>query len=137
MVYDALLEQLLFFMGIIALFVIIIVFLRDLLKPKCNYEYYRQQIRELKEHMARERNYYKQLLKDTAVKNDMMRGLWSAYRSGDLSKCYEEQGKPRVLSDGTVICEAGEKSYAIPREEEEYIEEESIEEEEGEEEEDG
>ena len=62
--------------------------------------------RALKEH-------YEQLLRDSAIRNSMMVGLWNAYRSGELARCYRAGGSIRVLADGTVVCERGEESYAV------------------------
>jgi len=62
--------------------------------------------RALKEH-------YEQLLRDSAIRNSMMVGLWNAYRSGEVVRCYKGGGSIRVLADGTVVCERGEESYAV------------------------
>jgi len=69
--------------------------------------------REVNERETSVRQHYEQLLRDSAIKNSMMVGLWNAYRSGELSRCYEGGGRVRVLADGTVVCEKGEESYAV------------------------
>jgi len=94
--------------------------------------------RELRETEERLKHYYEGLLRDAAVKNAMMVGLWNAYKSGELSKCYEGGGFIKVLADGSVICykKSEEESYvikerelpevkiSIPEEEEELAKEE-------------
>jgi len=69
--------------------------------------------REVSEREESVRQHYEQLLKDAAVRNSMMVGLWNAYRSGELSKCYRLGGEVRILADGVVVCERGEESYAV------------------------
>lgn len=89
--------------------------LKALLARPC--DYYEQRIRELKETLKEQRERYENLLKDAAVKNVVMTSLHNAWRSGELKKCYQENGEVRVLMDGTVLCEKGEQSYAIEVEE--------------------
>ena len=69
--------------------------------------------REVSEKESSIRQHYEQLLRDSAIRNSMMVGLWNAYRSGELSRCYESGGKVRVLADGVVVCERGEESFAV------------------------
>jgi len=69
--------------------------------------------REVNERETSVRQHYEQLLRDSAIRNSMMVGLWNAYRSGELPRCYEGGGRVRVLADGTVVCERGEESYAV------------------------
>lgn len=71
--------------------------------------------RECREEIERLKRHYETLLKDAAIRNVMMRGLWEAYRSGELTRCYEEGGYIKVLADGTVVCYKAEEeeSYAI------------------------
>lgn len=77
----------------------------------------RREVREREEHLKK---YYEQLLKEAAIKNVMMRGLWEAYRSGEISRCYKDGGEVKVLADGTVICFKAkeEESYSIEGKEE-------------------
>jgi len=69
--------------------------------------------REASEREATIRQHYEQLLRDSAIRNSMMVGLWNAYRSGELSRCYRLGGEVRILVDGVVVCEKGEESYAV------------------------
>ena len=75
----------------------------------------KERVEELERELREQREHYERLLRDAAVKNAMMTGLWSAYRSGELHACYREGGRVRVLADGTVLCEGerDEESYAI------------------------
>ena len=85
----------------------------------CDYSSYKQRIEELKEQLRETREHYEQLLRDAAVKSEMMRSLWAAWRSGKLAECYTKNGEARVLADGTVLCEMPDKSksYVISVEE--------------------
>ena len=69
--------------------------------------------REVSEKESSIRQHYEQLLRDSAIRNSMMVGLWNAYRSGELSRCYRLGGEVRILVDGVVVCEKGEESYAV------------------------
>ncbi|RLG75699.1 MAG: hypothetical protein DRO12_05175 [Thermoprotei archaeon] len=109
-----------------ALWVSIIYMLRSMLSRSREEEIekLRRENRELK-HMLKETEerlklHYEQLLKEAAIKNVMMRGLWEAYRSGEISRCYKDGGEVKVLADGTVICFKAkeEESYSIEGKEE-------------------
>ena len=69
--------------------------------------------KRLREEVESVKQHYEQLLKDAAVRNLMMSGLWTAYTSGGLQRCFRDNGNPKVLADGTVICDKGEGSYTI------------------------
>ena len=48
-----------------------------------------------------------------------MASLYSAWKNGDLGKCYKDGGDVKILADGTLLCskERLEESYAIQVEE--------------------
>jgi len=82
----------------------------DLEKCRDELSRVRSEINEREESIRR---YYEHLLRDSAIRNSMMVGLWNAFKNGELSRCYGDGGKVRLLADGTVICEKGERSYAV------------------------
>ena len=71
----------------------------------------RQRIIELEKENSRLRH----LLSESSSMNDMLNGLWNAYKNDLLRKCYQDNGSVRVLADGTVICEK------IGKEDEGYV----------------
>jgi len=94
--------------GLVSAFII-----RELLSSDRYIRSLKERIRELQEQLREREKHYEQLLREAAIRNNMMLALWKAFVSGQLEKCYREGGKPRVLSDGVVICDVGEKSYTI------------------------
>ena len=100
---------------IIALVGAILAFFKILFSSECSYDKYKERIRELEKRVSDTREYYEQLLRETTIRNDMMRGLWEAWSSGELKRCILDGGSARVLSDGVVVCDMGreDKSYAI------------------------
>lgn len=107
--------------GILAIWVAIIVLVKKSFGRDREKEELRRRISELKDELEKTRKHYEGLLKDSAIKNAMMLGLWNAYVSGKLHECYKQGGKLRILADGTCICEIEEepeKSYTIVKGEE-------------------
>ena len=106
----------------VALAMTIPLILKILFTRACDYSGYEQRIKELREMLEEQRQHYEQLLRDAAVKNEMMRGLWSAFTSGGLEKCYRDGGRPKVLADGAVVCDRPDKPYVIAWERLEEVE---------------
>jgi hypothetical protein len=82
-------------------------------KRKCDYSSYERRIEELKETLEAERKHYEAIIRDLGIKSVMMQALWDAYSSGELARCIQDGGNPRVLADGGVVCDKGAQSYLI------------------------
>lgn len=80
----------------------------------------REERKRVKDELRDCRRHYETLLKEAGLRNVMALALWQAYKSGELTRCYDKGGRVRVLADGSVICwrDKPEQSYTITLEEE-------------------
>ncbi len=103
---------LLFYLAIAVITIVLLAMLKELFSSN-DCKAWEQRVGELKDMLEKQRRHYELLLKDAAVKNSMMRGLWNAFRQGKLRDCYSDGGEIRVLADGYVICEKQEKPARV------------------------
>ena len=91
---------------------LIVLIVRDL-KAKNLAEYWKDRAKELEAELQDTREHYELLLKDAAIKNAIMRGLYDAWQSGKLQKAIKEGYDVEVLADGTIVISKGEEKWNL------------------------